>query len=374
MAHDARYHRLVQQRFGVLVLAAAVLAGGCSREPAAEPQAPAGVTVTVATARMEAIRDVVSAAGMIVPSTGADFTVMSPELARILEIPKGEGELVAQNDVLVKLEIPTLVQDLAARQVELAEVTTRLAKAKEELARLQILYDKGLLPRVQYESARGDVTSAESAVSHATTLMAVVKAQEDRAIIRARFAGLIVKVWRAVGDTVTGGANDPILRFIDPSRVQVSILLSIAEVARVTPGLKARIQTGGGAPLDAIVATRTTPADASAMSVDVRLNTTMPLALPVDTPVQAEITVDERASTLVIPVGALLRDGSGSFVYVAGDDNKAHRKNVSVGLSTRTMAEITSGLTAGDRVILTGLADVNDGVDIVISRAGASGG
>jgi membrane fusion protein (multidrug efflux system) len=69
-----------------------------------------------------------------------------------------------------------------------------------------------------------------------------------------------------------------------------------------------------------------------------------------------------------------LRDGSGSFVYVAGDDAKAHRKNVSVGLSTRTMAEITSGLTAGDRVILTGLADVNDGVDIVISRGGASGG
>ncbi|HEX5215542.1 MAG TPA: efflux RND transporter periplasmic adaptor subunit [Vicinamibacterales bacterium] len=364
----------MQQRFAVLVLAAAVLAGGCSREPAAEPQAPAGVAVTVASARMEAIRDVVSAAGMIVPSIGADFTVTAPELARILEIPKGEGEVVAQNDVLVKLEIPSLIQELANREVELSEATTRVAKAKQELARLQILYDKGLLPRVQYEAARADVNSAESALSHATNLMAAVKAQEDRAVIRARFGGLIVKVWRAAGDTVTGGANDPILRIIDPSRVQVSILLSIAEVARVTPGLKARVQTGGGAPLEAIVATRTTPADASAMTVDVRLNTTVPLALPVDTPVQVEITVDERASALVIPVGALLRDGSGSFVYVAGDDNKAHRKNVSVGLSTRTIAEITSGLSAGDRVILTGLADVNDGVDILIGRGGASGG
>ena len=88
----------------MMVLAAAVLAAGCGREPPAEPQGPAGVAVTVASAKMEAIRDVVSAAGMIVPSIGADFTVTSPELARILEIPKGEGQLVAQNDVLVKLE------------------------------------------------------------------------------------------------------------------------------------------------------------------------------------------------------------------------------------------------------------------------------
>ena len=355
------------------MLAATALSAGCSREQAAEPQTPTGVTVTVATARMDALRDVVSAAGMIVPSIGADFTVTSPELARIVEMPKGEGELVAQNDLLVKFEIPSLVQELSARQVDLAEANSRLAKAKETLARLQTAYDKGLLPRVQYDAARADVTSAESTVSHATGQMAAVKSQEDRAVVRARFAGLVAKVWRAVGDTVAGGPNDPILRIIDPSRVQVSILVPLAEVARLTPGMKARVQTGSGPPLEAMIATRTTPADASATTVDVRLNTTSPMALPVDTPVQTEITVDERTSTLVIPVGALLRDGSGSYVYVAGDDGKAHRKNVSVGLSTRSMAEITSGLILGDRVILTGLADVTDGSDIVISR-GAGGG
>jgi RND family efflux transporter MFP subunit len=350
-----------------------MLLTGCSREPAAEPQAPAGVAVTVTAAKMDALRDVVSAAGMIVPSAGADFTVTAPEMARIVELPKGEGQLVAQNDVLVKYEIPSLVQELAARQVELADAMSRLSKAKMELARLQTAYDQGLLPRVQYDAARADVTSAESAVSHATGLMATVKSHEDRAVVRARFAGVIAKVWRAVGDTVTGGPNDPVLRIIDPSRVQVSILLPLAEVARITPGMKARVQISAGVPLEAMVATRTTPADASATTVDVRLNTTAQMALPVDTPVQAEILVDERTSTLVIPVAALLRDGSGSYVYVAGDDQKAHRKNVSVGLSTRTMAEITSGLTLGERVILTGLSDVTDGGDIVISRGGAGG-
>lgn len=362
------------QRYDVIVVAMALVMAACGREEAAEPPGPPGVPVTVATVRVDALRDVVTAAGRIVPSIGADFTVTAPEAAMIREIPRGEGALVAAGDLLVRLEIASLVQELAARQLDLADATSRLSKAKNEMVRLQTLHDKGLLPRVQYEAGRADLTSVESVVSHATAQLAAVTSQEERQIVRSRFAGIITKVWRAVGDSVVGGPSDPILRLIDPSRVQISILLPLGEVARVSPGFKATVQTGGGAPLEAVVATRTTPADASAQTVDVRLNTTVPLALPIDTPVQTEILVDERKAALVVPVAALLRDASGSYVYVAGDDNKAHRRDVRVGLSTRTMADVISGLAAGDRVIVTGVADLSDGADIVVNRAAASGG
>ena len=53
---------------------------------------------------------------------------------------------------------------------------------------------------------------------------------------------------------------------------------------------------------------------------------------------------------------------------VAGADGHAHRHDVGLGLVTKDVAEIVSGLAAGDRVIVTGLADVSDGTAIVIGR------
>ena len=54
------------------------------------------------------------------------------------------------------------------------------------------------------------------------------------------------------------------------------------------------------------------------------------------------------------------------YVMVAGNDNKAHKYPVAAGLSTRTMTEITSGLKAGDRVIVRGQSELPEGAAITV--------
>jgi multidrug efflux system membrane fusion protein len=58
----------------------------------------------------------------------------------------------------------------------------------------------------------------------------------------------------------------------------------------------------------------------------------------------------------------------GTFVMIAGADGLAHRRDVRLGLVTKALTEIVSGVTAGDRVIVAGLKDVTDGAPIVIDR------
>ena len=48
-----------------------------------------------------------------------------------------------------------------------------------------------------------------------------------------------------------------------------------------------------------------------------------------------EIVGEERANALIIPVAALVDEEGELFVMVAGDDNKAHKYPVAVGLSTQ---------------------------------------
>jgi hypothetical protein len=53
---------------------------------------------------------------------------------------------------------------------------------------------------------------------------------------------------------------------------------------------------------------------------------------------------------------------------LAGEDGKAHRRAVTVGLTTRDLAEVTTGLRAGDQVIVQGQAALPDGAAIHIGR------
>ena len=54
-------------------------------------------------------------------------------------------------------------------------------------------------------------------------------------------------------------------------------------------------------------------------------------------------------------------------LVIAGADKKAHRRKVEVGLTTSTMVELVSGVTAGEQVIVQGQNGLPDAADIVIS-------
>ena len=53
---------------------------------------------------------------------------------------------------------------------------------------------------------------------------------------------------------------------------------------------------------------------------------------------------------------------------IAGDDGRAHRRNVRPGLVTQAFTQIVDGLAPGDRVIVGHLADVGDGSAIADSQ------
>lgn len=337
---------------------------GGKSEPAAEDVRPFGVNVHVV--RAELIRDVASASGTVVPSTSGDWTIYAPEGATVAELPKGETDAVAVGDVLVRFDIASLTQEVAARQLAVTEANSRAERAKTELTRLSGLVDRGLVPRNSYEAARAEQTSANSILGQAIAQLESAKAEETRATVRARFAGVVLKVWHMAGDTVRNDGTDPILRVIDPTRVQVAIQLPVAQLARVLPGQTAVIRPiAATEPLAGTVVFKPATTDPNAPTGEVRIAFNDPATVPLDTPASVEILLDQRADALTVPVEAVLKEAATSYVMVAGDDQRAHRRTIQTGLVTRTVAQVVDGLAAGDRVIVGNVADVADGTAIV---------
>jgi len=72
---------------------------------------------------------------------------------------------------------------------------------------------------------------------------------------------------------------------------------------------------------------------------------------------------------LVVPVEAIQREDEQAFVMIAGADKKAHKRQVTVGMTTAKEAELTGGVKAGEAVIVKGQQELPDGADITIGTA-----
>jgi RND family efflux transporter MFP subunit len=349
---------------------ACVAMGGCRRATPSEEAATGPIAVATQPVQLGSLQSTISGPGTIVPSTAADWTIFPPESGRIAELPKAEGDAVQAGDVLVKFDFANLESDLAARQVQVQAATGQLDAAKSDLTRISAMYDRGYVPRNDFEAARNAVSQAETELTRAKQLLDVAKAAAERAVIKARFSGVIAKRFHQEGDLVNGAISDPVLRVIDPTRTQVAMRVPVQQVPLILPGQRGTVVSATGPVGDPVsVVSRPTIDDPAASSVEVRLAFNNPSTLPVDSPVQVELLVDQRTNVMVLPTTAVLKADDGtSFVMTAGSDGRAHRRAVRLGLTTKDRVEILSGISVGDRLIVKGLEQVADGTPITISQ------
>src|SRR5262249_46851784 len=152
----------------------------------------------------------IAASGTIAPAPGAELTVVAPAPARIAEIPKGEGDAVREGDVLVRFDIPNLASDVAAKRAGLAQASARLDQAKANLARLSSLVGQGVAAPREVEDAKRQQAETEADLDQARSAVEAATALSDRAVVRARFAGVVSKRFHNPGDLVDASTGDPV--------------------------------------------------------------------------------------------------------------------------------------------------------------------
>jgi membrane fusion protein, multidrug efflux system len=345
--------------------AALLVAGGCSKPAVEEVQTSAAATVKTVALAPQTIDGVVAAAGIVAAAPGADWVITAPEPARIVELPKGEGDRVSPGDLLVRFEIPARTTDVAARKAEVDQAGAHVENATAAVKRLTTLFEHGVAAQKELEDAKRDLAEAQAALTQAESGSAAAAVLAARSVVRARFAGVIAKRGHNPGDMVEATFADLILRVVDPSKLQIVAAVPIPDLARVQVGKAVRVLVpGADRPEAGKVLTRPAAVDPSGVSADVRISFNEMTKLAVGTPVRVEILAEQRAHALAVPVDAISHEDEKSFVMVAGADHKAHKREVTIGLTTPKLAEITGGLKAGEAVIIEGQQGLPDGAAI----------
>ena len=350
-----------------IILAAAVSA--CGHKAVEEVETEAAPVVQTIAVTPQTFGATISASGVVAAAPGADWTITAPEAARIVELPKAEGDRVKPGDLLVRFEIPSLSTDLAQREAEVHQAQARVANAQASVNRLTTLVQHGVAAQKDLEDAERDLSEAQATFAQAQSARGNASVLASRTVVRARFPGVVAKRAHNPGDMVDASASDVILRVIDPSRLQVVASVPIADLARVQSGQRVNITVPGAEePVAGKVLTRPAAVDPGGVAADVRIAFDRETTLPAGTPVRVDIVTDEHPNALAVPADAVLHEEDQTFVMLAGSDNKAHKRKVSTGLSTAKQVEITAGLKAGDAVIVQGQQGLPDGAPVSIAK------
>jgi RND family efflux transporter MFP subunit len=347
---------------GLAVLAASV---ACHHAQEEVVETSAVVEVEVAPAQVGTVSTVVSATGSVQPAPGADMTVTAPQAGRIVALPFAVGERVHRGQVVARFDLPPARQDLATRNGELAQARARLENARHNHERLSGLLERGIASRKEVEDAKRELAEAEAAVRQGEGTRAAAADFAAQGTVTAPFEAVVGERWHNPGDLVD--VNEHVLRLVDPRRLQVVAAVAAADVPRIVAGRPARVRTPSGTDVvGGVVSSGAGAVDPMSGTAPVRIAVRSPL--PPGTPVEVEITADERPGVLTVPGQAIEHDGDEAYLYVVGAEGKAQRRPVRLGMQGRDTVEIVSGVTAGERVIVRGQHELPDGARVTIAK------
>lgn len=314
------------------------------------------------------------------PRTRVETLVLAP--TPFTDVLKGTGTVEALDDATLAAQTSgpvTMLLDLGA-QVQAGEPVAKIdaeearaavaqANAQYELAqnrfeRQQPLYRDSIISALEFEQVRSERNQARASLQQAETRL-------SNTIVQAPFAGTVEERFLEVGEQAAPGER--VARLVNTRRVKVTAGIPERyandirvgtpvqiDVRRYEAGVRTAEVTFVGNTIDP--ESRTFTVEATLSNEDRTLKPEMGVSL--------RVTRAVLDSALVLPRTAILRDETGTHVYVVDrSDTTAVAQNRDLELGPETGGEVVvrSGLAAGDEIIIVGQNNVSPGTPLEVT-------
>lgn len=406
----ARYSRLM---LAVMLLAASIACARTEATPdSAGSRAASGATesapaVPVMTARVE-----VRTVPVILTSVGTVETIATVEIrsqvtGQIRAIHFTPGQEVRKGQLLFALDARSF--EAAERQAEavVARDVAQATDAKAQRARADNLFNRGLIPREQFETQAASAAALEATLAADRAQLEQVRLSLQYTRITAPISGRTGTLLAHVGDLVR--ANDtnalvtinqlsPIdVTFAVPSRLLADIRRYNAQAplpvvatsqSATLPGAPARTpasQAPSSAEEDADARAASGPsAEGTVTFIDNAIDpATATIKLKATFAnrdhnlwpglfVQVALQLSRQADAVVAPAVAVQASQRGQYVYIVKPDHTVEMRSVVIERQQGEQAIIASGLSGGEEVVTDGQLRLTPGARVTTTRAGSA--
>jgi len=282
---------------------------------------------------------------------GEDNIAVSAQMAgAITAVFVKEGDKVRKGQVLAQIDNSVMQQQVASTKQQLDFATSMYAKQKA-------LWDQQIGSEVQYLTAKNNKENLEKA-------MATMNDQLEMTRIKSPINGSVEEVNLKVGQMASPGL--PAIRVVNFSTVKVVAEIAEAYAPKVKVGDKVIVffpDFNVEIPSQIRFTSKYINPINRTFQSEVRLGSSK-VEYRANMMAVVKINDYRNLSAFSVPV-TLIRDSqSGKYIYVAKEENGklvARRLLVTVGSTYNGLAEIKSGVTAGDKIITTGFNSLIDG-------------
>lgn len=284
----------------------------------------------------------------------AEETELHPEVSgRIVGIYFNEGSNVGQGATLVKLYDGDL-------QAQLAKLRIQLKVAKETLERYEALLKIGGVSVQEVETYKLSVNNIQADMN-------IVQTNIGRTVLRAPFSGKLGLRNISMGAYVTPATTISTLRKVSQLKMEFTVPekygVGMKPGGQVEFGMENNNKTYSAK----IIATENNIAE-DTRSLKVRAVVTNGDAqLIAGAFVKVKIALGENNAALMIPSQAVIPKARNKQV-IAYRSGIANMETVTTGIRDSSMVEITSGLKAGDTILITGLLTTKQGAKVIINK------
>ena len=290
------------------------------------------------------IRDRLNLPGVVEP--WEDLTLMAKVGGTITEVLVDEGAAVKQGQVIARIEEDDYRIGLAA-----AQAAHSLAQA--DYQRNQERYQKKLLPLAQLQARETNLQTSKAELDNATL-------QLERCTITAPMAGVVQRLDAKKGLLL--GRGDSVARLLQIDQVLAVVGIPESDVAAIRglTEVEVAIQALAQSRLARIHYLSPAPQQTARLyRLELALDNPEQAILP-GMFVRADIVKAAKAQALTLPLYAIISRNNEQYVFVE-KNGRAEKRPVQTGITEGWLVEITSGLQAGERVVLEGHRELEDG-------------
>jgi HlyD family secretion protein len=273
------------------------------------------------------------------------------------------GGAVEAGAPLINTDAAGVDSSVSSIQAQISGLRARQAQAGLDAGRLLELYESGAVSRSEYDAAATLEKEISAQIQSLEYEINKVRESARSSRVTAPVSGSVTELFVSAGDTAVMGA--PLVEISDLANLYIGAELLADDGVKTSvgdrvilpdhPGAESRVEK-----ISPKVAEEMSDLGITQKRVSVEISVDDPARFILGGDVDLQIVTQEKDDALTAPRKAVFSLEGRDYAYVASDGRAALRE-ITIGLKGKDVYEVLTGLSEGERVIISPSGDIEDG-------------